>query len=448
MVVTRLGFSQVVANAFAGLGFPAEAPTVFELPHAVFWTDSDLSPVSENIDKIVYGLTKWEPKTKAKGVTTPPKVTVQGKDYQAAVDNMNNLFLKNMWGDGLPIIPATEERVTWLLTGTDLPPDTVVGNIVPRGGIATVRQLAVALAMSGGRPEYMPVLIAAAQVLVNPAMGLTGWNATTNSVWPAVIVNGPMAKQIRLGSGYGVLGPDPLHPAGASIGRAIRLVLQDMGGALPGVGTMAIHGGAARYTNMVFAEDEAGSPWLPLSEELGVPKGHNAVTMVGINGEVNVIGTDVSTPETAEEALYKFALYMRVPNFNTIGGSKLGGVALVANETAKGLADAGWTKGKIQAYLWENSKVPVSELEKATHTTTRAATTGWRKSVTPGVTSLPIADKPEHILIVVAGGAQAGHGEWLQSMGQGPVSAEITLPKNWDALLKQAEAALGPIPAE
>jgi hypothetical protein len=111
MVVTRKGFSQVTANAYAGFGFPTEAPTVYEFPMDMFLAGSDLTPIAENIDKIVYGLTKWEPKIKTKGVAAPPKVTVEGKDYREALRNMNRLFLAKMWGDGLPLEPPTEEQV-------------------------------------------------------------------------------------------------------------------------------------------------------------------------------------------------------------------------------------------------------------------------------------------------------------------------------------------------
>jgi hypothetical protein len=109
MVVTRGGFSQVVANGFAGLGFADEAPTVHEFPVQMFEEGSDLSPIKENLDKIVYGLTKWEPKTKKKGVIPSSKVMVQGKDYPDAVTNMNNLFLKNMWGDMTPDVNSGHE---------------------------------------------------------------------------------------------------------------------------------------------------------------------------------------------------------------------------------------------------------------------------------------------------------------------------------------------------
>ena len=167
----------------------------------MFLPGSDLTPLRENIDKVVYGLTKWQPKLKRKKMDVPERLTVEGEDYEEAAANMNNLFLRNLWSDGLPLLPPTEKRVKWVLTGTDLPPDTVIGKILPRGGIATVETLAVSLAMTGGRPEYLPVLIAAIEAIIDPGVRHQVFNATTCSGCPAVIVNGPVAKQIRISSG-------------------------------------------------------------------------------------------------------------------------------------------------------------------------------------------------------------------------------------------------------
>ena len=140
------------------------------------------------------------------------KVSVEGADYGEAINKMNTLFLKNSWGDGLPILPATEERVNWLLGGTDLARDTVIGRIMPSGRAATVESLAVNLAMTGGRPEYMPVLMAALKAFTDPRFRHQMMQTTTCSVNLAAIVNGPIGSQIRLNAGYGCLGPDPRHP--------------------------------------------------------------------------------------------------------------------------------------------------------------------------------------------------------------------------------------------
>jgi len=458
MVFTREGFTQVASNAFAGLGFPAESPSIYEFPNVMFLPGSDLTPINENIDKIISGLTKWEPKTKETGSFAPPKLTVTGKDYAETVANMNLVFLKNLWSDGLPILPATEERVNSLLRGTDLSPDTLVGEgkILPRGGIATVETLAVSLAMTGGRPEYMPLLIAAIEAMTDPRFVLQGMNATTCSCFPVVVVNGPVAKEIRLNSGYGCLGPSSQFPAGASIGRAIRFLMVAAGGSIPGVGSMAIHGSPARYTNVVFAEDENGVPegWKSLAEERGFPKGSNVVTADTNMGTVNLSGGGTSTTyEEGMKNLYKVAYNMRNPSSNYWNvnpwakGSP--GFVLLPPLGAQGLAEFGWSQDKVKSFLWEASKMPWSEVVESRSPLEIEKSI----SVCEGLKEnepWPITSRPENITLVVAGGYQGGHFYWMQNAwpAQELVSAEIQLPAKakWDAVLKEAETDLGPIP--
>jgi hypothetical protein len=446
MEITRLGFTGVVRNAFAGMGLPADAATMTEFPMEMFVPGSDLSPLKERFDKIVEGLTKWKPAITAKGIYAPAKIKVEGKDYQDAQFKMNLLFLRNQWSDGLPLLPATQQSVDWILTGTDLKRDQVIGKILPRGGIATVEQIAVTLAMAGGRPEYMPVLVAAVQAMIAPEWRHDWMSSTTCSVLPAVIVNGPVAKQIRLNSGYGLLGPDPNHPAGGSIGRALRLILMDMGGAVPGQGTMAIFG-ANRYTNLVFAEDEEGIPsgWKSLAEERGFKKGANVVTVVPVASTVNLLSTEVSTETNLYTTLYKFAGMIGVPSNNYFIGigyeNSFAGAALMARGTAKGLADMGWSKEKVRTFLWENSRIPLDRAKQYGYQT------NYERYGKDGL--LPIAKTPAAIMIVVAGGEQSGHGYWMESGHSGymATSAEIQLPAKWNDVLTLAEADLGPLPA-
>ncbi len=443
VTVTREGFSQVVANAFAGIGFPAEASQVVH-PVGMFVPGSDLTPLEENTDKFVAGLTKWQPKTKEPRtrIITPPRLRIEGKDYEQAVTNVNKLFLRNMWSDGLPIIPPTKERVDWLLTGTELSRDRVVARVLPRGGIVDVETIAVNLAMAGGRPEYMPVLIAAIEAICAPQSSHHRMNSTTCSVYPALIVNGPIARQIRLASGYGCLGPDPLHPAGAGIGRAIRFLLQGAGGAIPGIGTMSIFGGPARYTNIVFAEDEAGLPsdWEPLNAEQGFARGSNIVTTYAVAGTTNIVSAEAGDKESALETLNMVAGVMSIPSgnywmqpYNPDGAA---GILLMACGTAQGLSKLGWSKEAVKAYLWEHSKIPASKV------------TRWIRRLDKQ-DPMPISMSPKGIKIVLAGGLQSGHTMWLQ-VGCCPerlTSAEIKLPANLAELLQKAEEDLGPPPA-
>ena len=448
MIVTRKGFRGLVNAVFGGSGFPADAATV-EFPAQMFLADGDLSPIKESIDKIAYGLTKWKPAIEEKKMYASAKITVEGKDYQEAVTNMNLLFLRNQWGDGLPILPAPEERVNWILTGTDLPRDKVIDKIVPRGGIATIEQIAVALDMSGGRPEYLPVLIAAVEALVDPLSRYADMATTTGSNYPVVIVSGPIAKQIRINSGYGCLGPDPNHPAGAGIGRALRLLQMDLGGAIPGAGTMSIYGGANRYTNIVFAEDEEGIPqgWEPLGVERGFPKGSNVVTIHFANATINMHGADTSTGQGAMQVLHKWAGYIGIPNANywsTLPRWENGspGILLMPRGTARGLDELGWSKDKIRNLLWVESKLPPSKVKDYGFERVAQAL-----SLDPTM-PMPVSKTPKSLTIVVAGGEQSGHAYFMPNQGNTPMSREIKLPTEWkwNDLLKQAQIDLGSIP--
>jgi hypothetical protein len=417
----------------------------------MFLPGSDLTPVVQKIDKIIYGLTTWEPRAKGNALKSESKVFVEGADYGQAMAKMNTLFLKNSWGDGLPLLPATEEYVSWLLTGTDLSRDTVIGKIMPSGRTATIGSLAVNLAMTGGRPEYMPVLIAVLKAFTDPRFRHQMMQATTGSANLAGIVNGPIGRQIRINAGYGCLGPDPGHPAGACIGRAIRLTQQNVGQAIPGSGTMAIFGGPLRYANAIFAEDEEGLPedWEPLHVERGFPKSSNVVTIHAVATSTNITNIHASTKETALETLHHFSRIMGSDYGNiflTYLENSVPGILVVPRGIAQGMVDVGWTKKTIKEFLWQNSKFPWSVVTSDSDVFRRAKDT--MKQYVPEGEPWPIAIKPDNLMIVVAGGKQSGHGFWMR-MGcctTQPISMEIDLPKNWEALIVRAEEELGPLP--
>lgn len=449
-VIARKGFDGVVNHAFASLGF-APAAAKHEFPMEMFLDGSDLSPIAKDIDLIIAGLTQWKPEAKVLR-KAPPKLTVEGADYQEALAKLNLLFLRNLWSDGLPLLPATEENVQWLLAGTDLAPDTVVGKILPRGGIATVKMLAVSLAMAGGRPEYLPVLIAALEAILDPLVYHQHMQTTTGSCYPAVVVNGPIARQIRLNSGYGCLGPSPLYPAGGPLGRALRLLLMNLGGAVPGKVSMSLYGGPARYTGLVFAEDEADLPpgWEPLHVERGFARETNAVTVLPCSGTTEIWRGAAQEEQEALKSIENFAGCMLSPYGGYFGQvfSPEGapGILLIGNGAAEAFARLGWSKEKVKELLWEKAKFPDTE---------------WLREILPRWVTrrnlpvkdyiqypMPIAVAPKNIMVVVAGGRQSGHSFWLQVHGGtfGPASRALKLPERWDELLKRAEEDLGPLP--
>jgi len=314
-----------------------------------------------------------------------------------------------------------------------------------------VESLAIAMAMAGGRPEYMPVLIAAIEAMTKDVFGLAAFNSTTANPFPAVIVSGPLGKQIRLSSGYGCLGPDPARPAGASIGRAIRLLMENLGGALPGNGAMAIYG-EMRYVGAVFAEDEAGIPaanWPWLSEQRGYAKGTNLVTVSPVSSATNINMTGVDATDFAgasSQYLYRIGGTMRAPGGQLFrpdfaNPDMATGVVLLGRTWAQALTENGLSKLDIQTKLWETSKIPWDELVKMGNLSTAQRRTGVKQGE-----AAPLFAKPQQLLLVVAGGDQSGHAFWMGpggTSGYTTTDSKITLPKNWEALLKQAEKDLG-----
>ena len=459
LCVTRSGFAEVLANAYAAFGFPAEAPMGYVWPTEMFLAESDLSPIAEHFDAFISGLTDWEPETTELGTSEVGMIDVEGDDYAEVYEKVNNLFLRNLWRDSLQIVPPTEELVDWILTGTDMDPDEVVshdGGVAPRGGIATVRAVAICLAMAGGRPEYLPFLIASVKAMTDPESKMQSWTTTTNSTIPVVVVNGPVAQQIRLSSGYGLLGPDPLRPAGEILGRSVRIIQQTLGGAIPGSSTMAIFGGM-RSTNAFFAEENGNVPegWTTWAEDRGFTRDQNVVTVTVINSMVNQLWT-FGDEHYNNCSLYAMADIMAIPNRSRysqpaqyqVDNKDLNtGIVMLPSGFVQSLVDVnGYTKEDVKNILWENSKVPFEKVEKWDYV--KSVTQHELHKDAKEGDLIPVCPVAEQLTVIIAGGSQSGHGYFMGPVTQGKVvSCEVELPSNWDDLLFEAEIDLGPLPS-
>jgi hypothetical protein len=434
-------------NAVSGVGLAPDAAMV-TFPIPMFLPGSDISSLKERRREFYEGLTRWRSEF-AQKAGSAALLSVEGTTYEDALVKANNFLLTHLWGDGLPLWPATRERVDWILQGSVLPRTHVLGKFPPRGGITTIETCAIALAMAGGRPEYLPVLVAAVDACL-AAEGFDQLQATSGGPFPAVIVNGPIAKQIRVNSGFGLLGPDPQRPAGASIGRALRLLQQNVGGALPGVGTMAIFG-AMRYTNAVFAEDEEGLPpgWQPhATARHGFTPGTNSVSVVFASGVTNVRRRGAKKESPEEDALngmWRMADFMRAPNLAALAGWEKGtpGIMMLAPIVARRMAELGWNQKSIREFLWENSRIPMAQMR-------RAGAPAWIEIDANPVTRAsieldpwPICQKPDNIVLVVAGGGHPTHSYWLQAHSPTVEGRVIRVPETFERLLADADRDLG-----
>ena len=432
----------MVKNAVSGLNVEPNVPMV-TFAIETFLPDADLTPLKARKQEIYDGLTRAEDKTVKAAASA--MLSVQGASYEDALTKANNLFIAKNWGDGLPLWPATRERVDWMLRGTPLPRTHVIGKFPPRGGIVTVEACAIVLAMTGGRPEYLPVLIAAADAFLDPTLRSELAQATSGAPFPVVVVNGPIAQQIKLNSGFGCLGPDPQYPAGASIGRALRQMQQNLGGALPGTGTMAPWGNN-RYNNIVFAEDEEGLPegWPTHAEERhGFACGSNSVSLFFSTGANNIVRRGAmkeTKEEDAVQGLHRMAGFLAVPSYHYLHGYEEGtpGAMLLTRVVAGSLASLGWSKPKIREFLVSNSRIPQEQIK-------RTGGRAWieiaheqsaRDSI--DMDPWPITSNAQNLILVVAGGGHPTHAFWLQGNSPAVIGRTMHVPETFDALLDEA----------
>ena len=299
-------------------------------------------------------------------------------------------------GDGLPLVPPTAERVQHMLGARDA--SAVLCELPPLMQPLTWHDLAINAVMAGCTPECLPVVAAAAVALAAPEFNLVGIATTTGSAATLVIVNGPVAGRIGMNARANALGPG--NRANATIGRAVRLVLQNVGGARPGEIDMATLGQPAKYAFCV-AENERESPWMPLHVERGFGALDSIVTVAGTAGIVEVV--DSCSREPADLA-QTFAQSMRIAG-TLGGGGLLGGgepVLVIPPEQAHALAASGCSKAQFKAEVWARATLPLAELSPAV----RAHLQGRLGADPPQVAGsvLRVAAQPDDIMLLVCGG--------------------------------------------
>jgi len=259
------------------------------------------------------------------------------------------------WTDGLPVTPPTDERVIAMLKGTKRRPGESVGKIPPFLADCTVEKVAINAVMAGCKPEYMPVLLASIEAALEPVFTLHGVLATTYFSGPIIIVNGPVAKRIGMNSGINVLGQG--NRANATIGRALNLIVLNVGGGRPGEADRSTLGAPSKYT-LCFAEDESDPEWEPLSVARGFPRGTSAVTLFQGHGPEAFVD---QKSRTAEGLTRSFAL-----SLVTMGHSRLTqsarAIVVLSPEHYAIYKESGWDRRRIERALYEATIRPGSEL--------------------------------------------------------------------------------------
>jgi hypothetical protein len=305
------------------------------------------------------------------------------------------------------VVPSID-RVERLCAAVGGEPEVVLGDLPPLGAPLTVRQLAANAVMAGCLPEHMPVIEAAIRGMLEENFNLFGVQTTTHPCAVMVVVQGPVAESLGVNCGSGCFGPG--NRANATIGRALRLVMINVGGAIPGAADRATQGTPAKYT-WCFAENETASPWEPYRREFGLESTHSAVTVAAVEGphNINDHGSDTGQDLLATIAgtmatLGSNALYVSGDHFVVLGP-----------EHAETIAGSGFTRRDVQEYLYERARVPVERIppkkldELVSMGGYAARLEGWCDRI-------PLVRTPDDIRVLVAGGP-GKHSAWIPTFG-------------------------------
>lgn len=305
----------------------------------------------------------------------------------------NELFQRNGWTDGLPIVPPTEEGVMKFLAAASLKANDTIGVEPVRRRRITAEKIAIAALMAGCLPEYMPVVVAIIKALCQPELGLHGSTASTGGSAPFIVVNGPIRTRLAMNTTHNALAN--ASRANATIGRSIRLFLLNVLGGVPGQLDRSTLGHPGKFTFCV-AEDEENTSWLPLSVERGIPAGTSAITVMAVESPHQIMNEWTHEPKELCDT-YAAAIRSNMLTYSIWEGNY---AVVIPKQHRDIFAEAGWTKANIRDYVFEVARVKRGEWR----TVGKAAVAG-RKNEEQVYRALRT---PDDLLVIAAGGPAGG----------------------------------------
>lgn len=328
----------------------------------------------------------------------PPAPAAASRAAQATapddLDGFQAFVLAEGWGDGLPVLPPTPERVARILGGRR--PAESVATLAPRQGLASLEAIAANAALAGAGPEHLDVIVAAVRAVAEPGFNLKAIQTTTHPCTPLVIVNGPVARRLGIAGGANALGQG--HRANAVIGRALRLTLQNVGGATPGQVDRATLGHPGKFT-YCLSENEEGSPWEALHVERGFGRDQSTVTVCGSEAPHNVNDHGSTTAEGVVCALAATGATSGSNNAY-LGGEPL---LLVGPEHAATIAAGGWSKRDLKRAFWDRARIRLSAFSPENLARFAAIDPARFRDRAPD-DAVPLTASADDVMVVVAGG--------------------------------------------
>jgi len=430
LTLINKGFANDAISAASSQGMPGARFVATSIPCECSVMEDVEAGVDAVMNEIVVALTKQlsseEKSPSFREVEKPSRII-----YQGNIEEVNRFLYQRGWTDGLPIIPPTEKAVAEMMKGTDLRADHLIGRIIPRLGKATVEKIAINAVMAGALPTYMPLLIAGVQIISDPSSDFGTWGVSTGSWAPLWIINGPIRNDLNINSGSGALSPGDI--ANATIGRAMGLIIKNIGGIRKGIEDMGTQGNPGKYS-MVLAENEEESPWEPLHVERGYNREVSTISVSSPNSYVQ------TWPYSSDDDGILRAIMDNIRAAPTI---------VLTPPHANILSSQGWTKKDIKNFISEYTRVPPYRLGKywgISNPATgegRAGLHGYRIPFRDW-DSVRVVSDPSEISVIVAGGPGALIGLHMPNyfFGNCKTIEKVQLPADWDNLVKKYKAIM------
>ena len=391
--VISAAFSGAARHQAAGRGM-SQLPIV-EIPHPMHSAPKPV--VAERAEAIVAQLVE------ALTQRAPDVVLAGDRAVQTEIaldgdpESVQEFLFAQGWTDGLPVVPPTHTAVRAMLAAAKRSGNEEVGPVPPRMRMATLEKVAINAVMAGCRAEYFPVVLAALDAVLDSDCRLYGIRTATNNGTPLIIVNGPIVKQLGLNSKGNVFGQG--WRANATIGRALQLILRNVGGDAPGETDMSTQGQPGKFT-FCIAENEDESPWMPFHVERGYTADESTVTVIGASAGHNMFTYGC---ETGAELLDHFVGAMSALGHNNVI-FPTGPLLVLGPEHAGVLARDGYDKQSIRDYVFKHARIPLSRFPERTVVGLKHRRSRWfAEAGDPD--HIGVADHPSHVNIVVAGGA-------------------------------------------
>ena len=413
-VVTEAFQTAAVARA-AVLGLPDHPRVIVEHPLASR-TPSEVEKIAvEAAARIVASLSRQATSPRgesvsAAAVTAQPAARAGRRQVPGDFVSANRVLEDEGWTDGLPVIPPTDVLVDEMLRGATRSRDEILGRMEPLQGTVTVEKVAANAVMAGCRPEYFPVVLASVRAVLQPDFHVGSTACTTGGSAPLIIVNGPIASRLGISGGTACFGGN--IKANATIGRALRLVMRNLGGAKPDgmeKSTQAWPGKIA----CCFAENEARSPWEPLHVERGHAASESTVTVVATRGIYPLTEGVQTTGQGVLETLVASMRYVGSPIWHQIQND-IPVIVALCPEHAEEIARAGFDRRAVRTFIHAHARLPASALRGRGY----YAPGAWKGLVDESDPDalVPIVTSPDRIILVVAGG-DGRHSSWMPAWG-------------------------------